>query len=215
MNWLTKIFSGDHPAASLPEALRGRLERWRVLEAPALDANHGELRYVIVNTEATGLDPANDRLLAVAAIGIDRGVLAHRDAFEMSLDTPAQTLVALLEFIGKSPVVVFNADLNRQALMAAFETHLGFEPDLEWLDLYWLLPCLFNDKHDRPVRLKDWMKTMAVETFQRHRALGDAFAIAKLFLAAQSRATIRGLRTPRSLMELATTRKRQQRAIRS
>ena len=213
MNWLTQIFSGDHPAASLPADLRERLERWQAQPEVSLERHHTELRYVVVNTEATGLDLARDTLLAVAAIGIDNGMLAHRDAFEMSLDDPPAALVALLEFIGKAPVVVFNADFNRQALMGAFEAHLGFAPELEWIDAYWLLPGLYDDKHDRPVRLAQWMKSMGIETFQRHRALGDAFAIAKLFLAAQSRAMGRGSRTARALIELANTRRRLQHSI--
>jgi len=213
MNWLSKIFSGDHPAAGLSDALRERLEQWQHLPEAVIDTAHADMRYVVVNTEATGLDLSTDRVLAVAAIAIEGGRLAHRDAIELSFDDPATTLVELIEYIGKSPVIVFNADFNQQALMGAFETHLGFEPELIWIDAYWLLPCLFNDKHDRPVRLAEWMKSMKIETFQRHRALGDAFAIAQLFLAAQSRASLRGQRTARSLMDLALTRKRLQRVI--
>lgn len=215
MNWLTNLFSGDHPAANLSDTLRERLEQWRKLDEVSLDGTHRETRYCVVNTEATGMDLSKDRLLAVAGIGISGSLIAHNDAIELSLDSPAEALVSMLEFIGKSPVIVFNADFNRSALMTAFETHLGFEPDLEWIDAYWLLPSLFNDKRDRPVRLADWMKSMGIETFQRHRALGDAFAIARLFLAAQSRATQRGLRTARSLDDLATSRKRLQRSISS
>ena len=215
MNWLTKMFSGDHPAANLPEALRERLEQWRALEEPSLDSPHRDTRYCIVNPEATGMDLSKDRLLAVAGIGGEKGLIAHRDALEISFDSPAEALVQMLEFIGKSPVIIFNAEFNRTALMTAFEMHLGFEPDIEWIDAYWLLPSLFNDKHDRPVRLADWMKAMGVETFQRHRALGDAYAIAKLFLAAQSRASQRGYRTVRSIVDLAISRKRLQRSISS
>jgi len=213
MNWLTKMFSGDDPAANLPDALRARLELWRELDNTSLDAAHDETRYCIVNTEATGMDLSKDRLLAVAGIGVTNSLIAHHDALELSFETPADALVALLEFVGKAPVVVFNAEFNRTALMNAFETHLGFEPDLVWIDAYWLLPSLFNDKHDRPVRLAEWMKSMGIETFQRHRALGDAYAIARLFLAAQSRASQRGHRTVRSIEDLALSRKRLQRSI--
>jgi len=213
MNWLSKLFAGDHPAAGLPASLRERLESWQTLPEVAIDDAHADMRYVVVNTEATGLDLSGGRLLAVAAIAIEGSTLAYRDAIELPLDDAAATLVELLEFVGKSPVIVFNADFNQQALMGAFETHLGFEPELTWIDAYWLMPCLFNDQHDRPVRLAEWMKSMKIETFQRHRALGDAYAIAQLFLAAQSRAAMRGQRSARNLLDLALTRKRLQRAI--
>jgi len=215
MNWLTKMFSGDDPAARLSDELRARLDNWRARDEIDLDAAHTEVRYCVVNTEATGMDLSKDRILAMAGIGVSNGVIAFQDALEIDFSSPAEALVKLLEFIGKSPVIVFNAEFNRTALMNAYETHLGFDPDLEWIDAYWLLPSLFNDKHDRPVRLADWMKVMGIETFQRHRALGDAYAIAKLFLAAQSRATLRGHRTVRSMADLATSRKRLQRSISS
>jgi len=215
MNWLTKMFSGDHPAANLSEEMRARLNTWRALDDVPLDTTHHDTRYVIVNTEATNMDLNTGRVLAIAGIGVTNGIIAHRDAIEVGFDAPAEALVQILEFIGKSPVIVFNADFNRSVLMNAFEIHLGFEPDLEWIDAYWLLPSLFNDKHDRPVRLADWMKAMKIETFQRHRALGDAFAIAKLFLAAQSRANQRGHRSIRSIVDMAVSRKRLQRSISS
>ncbi len=212
MNFLTKMFSGDHPAAMLSDDLRERLERWLEQPAVPLESRHTDIRYVVVNTEATGLGLDEAQLLTIAAIGIDGGILAHRDALELSFDDPASTLVALLEFIGRSPVV-FNADFNRHLLERAFDKHLGFVPELEWIDNYWLLPCLLGEQHERPVRLADWMKSMSIEPFQRHRALGDAFAIAKLFLVAQSRATLRGHPTARSLIELVGTRKRLERSI--
>lgn len=215
MNWLTKMFSGDHPAANLSDELRARLENWRARDDISLDSTHRDIRYCIVNTEATGMDLSKDRMLAMAGIGVSNGLLAYNDAIELDVERPAEALVKMLEFMGKSPIIVFNAEFNRSALMNAFETHLGFEPDLEWIDAYWLLPSLFNDKHDRPVRLAEWMKSMGIETFQRHRALGDAYAIAKLFLAAQSRATQRGHRSLRSLIDLAASRKRLQRSISS
>lgn len=215
MNWLTKMFSGDHPAANLSDELRARLDNWRARDDTSLDSAHRDIRYCIVNTEATGMDLSKDRMLAIAGIGVSNGLLANNDAIELDVERPAEALVRMLEFIGKSPIIVFNAEFNRSALMNAFETHLGFEPDLEWIDAYWLLPSLFNDKHDRPVRLADWMKSMGIETFQRHRALGDAYAIAKLFLAAQSRAAQRGHRSLRSLIDLAASRKRLQRSISS
>ena len=47
------------------------------------------------------------------------------------------------------------------------------------------------------------MAAFEIETFQRHHALGDAWAIAQLFLAAQSRALSLAVTNPRALAEHA------------
>ncbi|MCB1960223.1 MAG: 3'-5' exonuclease [Rhodocyclaceae bacterium] len=214
MNWLTRLLPGDHPAENLDPALRDTLEQWRQATRPEPTQTHDDTRYVVVNTEATGLDLSRDRLISVAAIAVDRCLLNPRDCYQQSLEPdPAKALVALLEFIGKSPVVVFNAGFNKQALLNAFDKHLGFEPELEWLDMYWILPSLFNDRHAAPARLLEWMEAMDVETFQRNDALGDAYAITQLFLAGLARASLRSHRSIASLVELEATRKRLQRSV--
>ena len=45
------------------------------------------------------------------------------------------------------------------------------------------------------------MAAFGIETFQRHHALGDAWAIAQLFLAAQARALSFSVTTPAGLAE--------------
>ena len=209
MNWLSRMLPRGEAAPELAPALRERLETWRQ-QAPAdLAARHREGRYVVVNTEATGFDSSRDGLVSVAAIGASGGVLHSRDSFYRSIDTdPAEALVALLEFIGKSPVVVFNAGINKRVLMDAFEKHLGFEPALEWLDLYWLLPGLIHERHASPVRLTEWIRTMGIESNAPERSLRDAYAIAQLLLVALSRANMAGRPTPSSLIDMENTKRR-------
>ena len=110
-------------------------------------------------------------------------------------------LAGLLGVVGKSPLVVFNASFNRSMLERALNEHLGLAPSFVWIDLYFLLPSLFPEKRDRPGRLADWMAAFGIETFQRHHALGDAWAIAQLFLAAQARALSFSVTTPAGLAE--------------
>ena len=112
-------------------------------------------------------------------------------------------LAGLLAFVGRSPLVVFNATFNRTILERAFARQLGFTPEFLWIDLYFLLPSLFPERLERPGRLADWMAAFEIETFQRHHALGDAWAIAQLFLAAQSRALSLAVTNPRALAEHA------------
>jgi DNA polymerase-3 subunit epsilon len=208
MNWLTRLLSNRADTTTLDAALRETLAHWQTLPRPELGKAHFETRYVVVNTEATGLSLDKDRLLAVGAIALDGGVLSPRESYYAKLEPdPATALTNLLTFASAGPVVVFNAAFNRAMLERAMEAHLGMTPDWAWIDLYWLLPALYGELIDTPARLADWMQAFDIETFQRHHALGDAWAIAQLMLAAQSRALAQGLNSPRSLVDQERSRR--------
>lgn len=208
MNWLTRLIANRPDPSTLDPALRETLAQWQMLPHPDLGKAHFETRYVIINTEATGLNLDTDRVLAVGAIAVENGLLSPKNSFYASLDPdPATALTKLLAFVGSGPVVVFNATFNRTMLERNLDAHLGVEPEWTWLDLHWLLPSLYADRIDGPARLADWMKVFGIETFQRHHALGDAYAIAQLMLTAETRALAQGLTTPRSLAEIERDRR--------
>lgn len=201
MNWLSRLKSsrGDRRLGTQAEQT---LRNWQALPEAALDASHFETRYTVLNTEATGLDLDEAALLAVGGVAVDSGLLAPADAYYAKLEpAPGDALAGLLELAGKGPLVVFNASFNRSMLERAFQEHVGFTPAFAWIDLYLLLPSLFPEKRDRPVRLADWMASFGIETFQRHHALGDAWAIAQLFLAVQARALSCSVSTPAALLD--------------
>ncbi|MBT0961451.1 3'-5' exonuclease [Denitromonas iodatirespirans] len=213
MSWITRILPGARSTVDLAPEIRATLDAWRALPDMPLDTPHAETRYVVVNTEASGLDLAKDRLLAVAAIAIEGGLINPHHAYYRSLDPdPAAALAGLLEFIGKSPVVVFNAGFNKRILLNAFEERLGVDLELHWLDAYWLMPGLYSERGLGLAKLADWMAALRIETFQRHHALGDAYAIAQLVLAALARARTLGHRHPQALIELEHTRQQLQRS---
>ena len=202
MSWLSRLKAARSGAHALSPHAEQTLRKWQALPDAAVDRPHFETRYVVVNTEATGLDLDRDRLLAVGGLGVDGGLLHMDDAYYAQLDpAPTEALAGLLGLTGKSPLVVFNASFNRSMLERALEQHLGLTPSFVWVDLYFLLPSLFPEKRDRPARLAEWMAAFGIETFQRHHALGDAWAIAQLFLAAQARALSLGVSSPAGLVE--------------
>ncbi|MEZ5611679.1 MAG: 3'-5' exonuclease, partial [Rhodocyclaceae bacterium] len=120
---------------------------------------------------------------------------------------PAGGLGTLLEFIGKAPVVVFNTGFNKALIERAFEEHLGFTPEWQWLDLQWILPVLFSEKISGQVRLNNWIEAFGLETFQRHHALGDGLMIAQMLIAALGRGSALGAVTARSLIEMERSRR--------
>ncbi len=202
MSWLSRLKAARGGACALSLQAEQTLRDWQALPEAPFDRPHFESRYVVVNTEATGLDLDHDRLLAVGAIGVDGGLLQPADAYYARLEpAPGEALAGLLALMGKGPLVVFNASFNRSMLERALQDHLGLSTAFLWLDLYFLLPSLFPEKHHRPARLADWMAAFGIETFQRHHALGDAWAIAQLFLAAQARALSTSVTSPAGLAE--------------
>lgn len=209
MSWLTQLMpSRGETTSSLDTASRESLAQWHTLPAPDLARTHFETRYVVLNTEASGLDVEKNRLLSVAAIALDGGTLGAAESYYASLQPdPGRVLTNLLTFSGSGPIVVFNAGLNRTLLERAFESHLGLVPDWTWLDLHCLLPTLFDERFDARARLADWMSMFGIETFQRHHALGDAYAIAQLMLAVQARALKRGFVSVRQLVDLESSRR--------
>ena len=208
MSWLNRLLPNRPGAKSLDPAVRETLARWASLPPADLSRTHSETRYVVLNTHAAGLDIDADRLLSVAGIAIDSCRIGLTESYHAELgDAPERILADLLAFAGKGPVVVYNAAFNRVHLERAFEQHLGVEPDWVWLDLYWLLPALFGERISEPTKLARWMQVLDADTFQRFHALGDAYALARLMLAAESRALKRGLASPRSLADLERARR--------
>ena len=201
MSWLTRFLPG-RASPTLDFALRARLEHYAGRPEPDLGRSHFETRYAVVNTEAAGLNLDKDPLLAVAAVTVQNGAIAPERAIYLPLgDKPGEALASLLEFVDRAPVVVFNAGFNETHLERAFEEHLGMDLDLTWIDLYWLLPVFFPERHNGPARLADWMAAFGIETFQRHHALGDGYAIAQLLLATLGRSLAHGITTPKGLAE--------------
>ena len=209
-NWLGRLLTPRPGAGPTSAASAHALKHWSDLPPAAIDAAHFETRYIVLNTEASGLDIDKDRLLAVAAVAVDSGVLNPHDSYYGSLDaTPDTTLAELLLLSGKQPLIVFNAAFNRSVIERALDEHLGVAVDSLWIDLYFLLPALFPQHQDRPVRLSAWMESFGIDTFQRHHALGDAWAIAQLLLAAQAKASARGAHSPQALADIERSYRQQ------
>lgn len=214
MNWIAKLISGRNDAGGLDAVVRESIAQWKALHECDPNRPHFETRYTVINTEATGLNLDHDKLLSVAAIAVDEGLISPAESYYATLETdPAVTLANLLSFAGKGPLVVYNAAFNRTMLERALEQHLGFTPDVLWLDLYILLPGLFPERIDHTARLADWMRSFDIETFQRHHALGDAWVIAQLLLAAQGRSLASGAGTARALADLERSRRQLNRPI--
>ena len=128
---------------------------------------HAQIRYVVVDTETTGLDLRRDRVIAIGAAAVDRGRLRLSDCFETVLRQdqasadanilihgiggqtqlhgvePRAGMLDFLEYIGRMPLVAFRAEFDATMLERALKAIVGFPLRRTWIDLAFLLPALF------------------------------------------------------------------------
>lgn len=226
MRWLRR-FVGRDP--SLPNADAQRLQRWHALAPPAADTPLREARFIILDTETSGLNPHKDRLLSIAAVAVEHGCVHLSDIFDCVLqqcapsanenivihgisgseqldgEPPVSALLRFLEFAHKHPLVAFRADFDRRFIDAALQQHLGCASAGPWLDLADLMPALFPD--EGATQLDDWLLRFGITPARRHSALGDAAACAELMLIALTQAHTRRIDNLRNLRKSIAQRR--------
>ena len=164
-----------------------------------------QARWVAIDCETSGLDPARDRLLSVGALCVDDGRIDLAGAFhrtvKQALPSEAQNILvhgiggdaqlagaplqevlgALKAQVGDAIPVGFHAPFDEQVL----RRH-GFKARQRWVDLAALAPVLFPGRKARA--LDEWLAEFGIPAHQRHDALGDAFSTAQLLLVALAEA---------------------------
>lgn len=215
----------------LDPALAERVRRWRALPEPEGSRPPAAGRWVVLDVESSGLDANRDALISVGAVAVSGGDVDIADSFEVVLRqrvpsshanievhgiggveqaggvAPAHALVALLEFIGKDPLVAFHAPFDARMLERAFREHLGMALRRSWLDLADLAPLAWPGRVPPRSGLDGWLQALAIPVAFRHRAVVDCLATAQLLVAVQHEAPRLGVRTERALHALAQQRR--------
>ena len=205
-------------------AQEARLARWRELPEDDLRRPHREARYVVVDTETTGLDMRRDRVIAIGAAADaagridlaccfetvlrqdrpspDANILIHGIGGQAQLGgaAPATALVDFLAFAGKAPLVAFRAEFDASVIERAARAHLGLSLARRWIDLAFLLPALFPGNEART--LEDWLAIFSIPAGERHYAVADAYACGELLLLALTEAARKGMATPADLVSM-------------
>lgn len=198
------------------ETLRARLAG----ASPSLAA----ARWVVLDCETSGLDPARDRLLALGAVALRGGRIELGESFEALLRqdqasdasnilihgiggdaqragrAPAEALGEFAAFLGQGLPVAFHADFDA-AILASAGLRAPAQP---WLDLARLAPALYPRRR-KAGALDDWLEDFAILAPQRHDALGDALATAELFLVLLAEAQRQGIATVGALRRAANS----------
>jgi DNA polymerase III subunit epsilon len=168
------------------------------------------LRWVMVDVEASGLDTARDRLLAVAAVGLrvdwPRKQLAVdlADSFDVVLrqDAPsthdnillhgigvqrqrqgvpaAEALGAFARHAQAAPLLAFHAAFDQALISRHARAALGSALPNRWLDIAQLCTATHPDVRARS--LDDWMQHFGIRCAARHQAMADTLAECDLLL---------------------------------
>ena len=196
------------------------------------DRRPGEGRWIVVDTETSGLDPHRDRLLAVGGVAVDPDGIVPADSFEVVLhNTPApdardalihgighaaqragvpsrDALTAFLQWAGDAPAVGFHAVFDRVVIGRALGEAGLTEDARPWLDLAPLARALAPDAAKRGAEsLDDWLVRFGIECTARHNAAADACATAELLLCLRDRAACQGARGWDALTRISRDRR--------
>ena len=189
-------------------------------------------RWVVVDTETSGLDPEHDRLLAIGAVAVDDDGILLDDSFEIVLQgdrsgdaanivvhgighgaqaagVPVRSaLDAFRAWAADAPRVGFHTDFDRAVLRVAFAGAGLPADDRPWLDLAPLAGALVPEAYRYGGRsLDDWLAAFGIECTIRHNAASDALATAELLLRLRAIAAKQGTRGFAALVKAARAQK--------
>ncbi len=189
-------------------------------------------RWVVVDTETSGLDPEHDRLLAIGAVAVDDDGILLDDSFEIVLrgdpsgdaanivvhgighgaqaaGVPVRgALEAFRAWAADAPRVGFHTDFDRAVLRVAFAGAGLPADDRPWLDLAPLAGALVPEAYRYGGRsLDDWLAAFGIECTIRHNAASDALATAELLLRLRAIAAKQGTRGFAALVKTARAQK--------
>jgi DNA polymerase-3 subunit epsilon len=196
------------PHPRLDPQQESRLSAWRELKASGQNKSLESSRCVVLDVETTGLNLMKDTLISIGAVAVVNSRIVLEDSFYVVLqqressrkenilihgisgsvqregETPADALLAFLEYLGKDPLVAFHVKFDETMIRRAMRQYLGISFKLLWLDLAYVMPALFPDLMHSHRGLDDWSSHFKIRNEDRHNAVADALATAQLLLVA-------------------------------
>lgn len=189
---------GIDPLADYVEKLCVQIRSRDVLRLDLLEAT-----YCIVDLETTGLDLEKDAIINAAAVKIKSGRITkiyetyikpptpipvesiqwHGITDELLTDKPgiAEVLPEFLDFIGESLIVGHHINFDVKMLDRHLQEYFGCGLEgTPWLDTMLLHKLVMEN--NTSTQLDDLLNVYCIDCGQRHRALGDSIATAKVFL---------------------------------
>lgn len=211
------LFKGGS-SVHLPDDVRAALDAWREQPAPALDEVHFHTRYVVLDISSSGLNPASDKLLSIAASAVQQATILPADAVFIdcaeqagddaaTIETTAgprvdRKLMAFLQYVAKAPIVTYHVPYVGGFLQRTFKERLGIDFQPQWVDLAWLLPSLFDEKKSSVMPLDYWIQTFGLDKGSgRRSAMQNTLMLARIFQMLLVRATGKDIDTAGRLVD--------------
>ncbi|AXB57196.1 3'-5' exonuclease [Flavobacterium fluviale] len=184
---------------------------WKKEENNLFDENITieETRFVVLDTETTGFDYENDRMLCIGALVLQNGIINIQDSFEIYLEqdhydkstaqihgilkdllvkrpTELEALQQFLDFLGDSIIIahhtIFDVTMINKALERNGLPHLTNKTlDTAYLYKKTLIQSHLFERKDH-YTLDDLADKFDISKKDRHTALGDAYITAIAFL---------------------------------
>lgn len=212
------LFRGVSIAADVPDDVRQGILDWQAQPEPVLSEAHFHVRYVVVDVTTSGNKPESDQLLAISAVGIQRGGAIQPDdaiyidfsgmenGVAATMETTAgprvdRQLLAFLQFVAKAPLVTYHSPFVQAFLHRAFKERLGIDFEPKTIDLAWLLPSMFEEKTAKPVPLDQWLNWFEMQSEGRRAAMANTLMLARLFQRLLVRAVNKDIGTAALLLE--------------
>lgn len=217
----------DHLKAWLNDKLTGPAEFHDLEHLPTPKIVGGQhlddLRFIVLDLETTGLNPAKDKVIAIGAVAVDRMAIPLSDQFDLILRRPEldisetvlihgigpealtrghetrDALLRLLEWMNGDPIMAFHSAFDRKFLEKALRQQLGYNQTHQWLDVAELMPTFFPGTREGIKRLDNWAEHFGLNIATRHHAAADALATAELSLIAFREAHRQGVVTLQDL----------------
>jgi DNA polymerase-3 subunit epsilon len=232
MSWLSTVFGGSPQQKILltPTQLQA-IADWKRVAPPDNGLAHTLSRYVVADVETTGLSLTKNKLISIGAVAVRNGLIDVNDAFEVVLRQeeasttenilihgiggsaqregvdPADALIAFLKFVGKAPLIAFHAGFDQAMIEKALQEYLGLKLGQDWIDLAWVMPAVVRELERGGDGLDDWLRLFDIENIQRHNAVSDAYATAKLLQVALAQGVQFELRSPADLIKVEKARR--------
>ena len=196
-------------------------------------ANPDHVRFVVLDSETTGTDPARDHLVSIGAVAVKKSQIVLADSFEATLKIAhnlssvmvhgitrdeardgmeePEAVLAFVEYLRDGVIVGHHIGFDVKILSRACEQHFGFQLQNRMLDTM-DLTLHFQDSgafagndsiHD--FSLDSLCSIFGVEPRDRHTAGGDAFITAQIFLRLLRLARKHGRDTLRELCQPYST----------
>ncbi|WP_418263588.1 PolC-type DNA polymerase III [Flavobacterium faecale] len=168
--------------------------------------NFEEARFVVLDTETTGFDYENDRILSIGAVAIKNNKIQVSDSFEVYIKqevfnketvkihgirrdgteikvSEAEALVQFLEYLDDAIIVAHHTKFDMTMINKALRRIGGGTVRSKQLDTNFIHKKIaVEDRFKKMYSLDELCSIYNVKKHDRHTALGDALITAYLFL---------------------------------